>query len=44
MDTTYEEDEWGKDLTDELADELDDDRVESWLVNDKPPLEAGEPE
>jgi hypothetical protein len=35
MGTTYEEDEWGKDLMDELADELDDDGEESWLPNDE---------
>src|SRR6266511_2124881 len=37
MGTTYKEHEWGKDLTDERADELDDDREKSWLLNDEPP-------
>jgi hypothetical protein len=42
--TTYEEDDWGKDLTDEPADDLDDERDQSWLFDDEPPLEADEPE
>jgi hypothetical protein len=44
MGTTYEEEDWGTDLTDEPTEELDDDREESWLLNDGPPLAADEPE
>jgi hypothetical protein len=44
MGTTYEEEDWGTDLTDEPTDELDDNREESWLLNDEPPLAADEPE
>jgi hypothetical protein len=43
MGATYEDDDWAKDLTDEPADELDDDHEESWLLDDEP-LDADEPE